>query len=163
MRSLAYGFLLFGVIIVISTIFIIFPTISNQPAFGTFPGENGKIAFNSFRDGNLEVYVMHADGSNQQRVTNDPGSDGIPDWSPDGTKIVFYRDGDIYTMNSDGSNQKRLTSTRNDNSPSWSPDGTKIVFANHQEFNNLEIYVMHADGSNQQRVTNNAARDFAPD
>jgi Tol biopolymer transport system component/PKD repeat protein len=148
-----------------STVFVTLPSmVSNQQqsAFATFPGENGKIAFDSFRDGNGEIYVMNSDGSNQQRLTNNPGLDAIPKWSPDGSKIVFYREGDIYVMNSDGSNQQRLTSTGNENTPSWSPDGTRIVFAKHQEFNNLEIYVMNSDGSNQQRLTNNAAFDLYP-
>ena len=33
----------------------------DQSAFATFPGENGKIAFTSARDGNYEIYVMNAD------------------------------------------------------------------------------------------------------
>src|SRR5207302_2193555 len=56
---------------------------------------NGKIAFVSDRDGNFEIYVMDADGSNQTRLTNNPAHDGEPAWSPDGAKIVFVsqRDG----------------------------------------------------------------------
>ena len=49
---------------------------------------NGKIAFVSQRDGNEEIYVMNADGSNVQRLTFDPvgspKSDVNPTWSPDG-------------------------------------------------------------------------------
>ncbi len=43
-----------------------------------------RIAFQSLRDGNYEVYVMDADGSNQTRLTNNPAFDGVPVWSPDG-------------------------------------------------------------------------------
>jgi hypothetical protein len=50
---------------------------------------NGKIAFVSNRDGNYEIYVMNADGSNQQRLTSSIYSDLNPTLSPDGTKIVF--------------------------------------------------------------------------
>ena len=44
----------------------------------------GQIAFASDRDGNGEVYVMDADGSNQTRLTNNPAFDFGPAWSPDG-------------------------------------------------------------------------------
>ena len=43
---------------------------------------SGKIAFASDRDGNFEIYVMNADGSNQTNLTNNPARDGEPSWSP---------------------------------------------------------------------------------
>src|ERR1041384_8190465 len=39
---------------------------------------NGKIAFTSDRDGNREIYVMNADGTNQTRLTNNPAVDQLP-------------------------------------------------------------------------------------
>src|SRR3989449_10108805 len=118
---------------------------------------NGKIAFVSDRDGNFEIYVMDADGSNQTRLTNNPARDGEPAWSPDGTKIVFVsqRDGnaEIYAMNADGSNQTRLTNNSADDvSPDWSPDGTKIVFVRPGSSLN-DIFVINADGSGQRKIT----------
>ena len=72
-----------------------------------------KIAFMSNRDGNEEIYLMNADGTNPVRLTQSPGSDWGPDWSPDGTKIAFHslRDGnyEIYVMNADGTNLVNLT------------------------------------------------------
>jgi Tol biopolymer transport system component len=44
--------------------------------------DGGKIAFESWRDGNEEIYVMNADGTGQTRLTNDPAWDGSPSWSP---------------------------------------------------------------------------------
>src|SRR3990170_8751258 len=41
-----------------------------SPAESAFPGANGKICFTSNRDGNDEIYVMNADGTNQTRLTN---------------------------------------------------------------------------------------------
>ena len=94
---------------------------------GKSEGEGGgKIAFVSTRDGNEEIYVMNADGSNQTNITNNPATDYDPCFSPDGTKIAFesYRDGDseIYVMNADGSNQANITNNPGgDYSPSWGP------------------------------------------
>lgn len=47
------------------------------------------IAFMSSRDGNWEIYVVEADGTNLQRLTNNPANDGLPTWSPDGRVIAF--------------------------------------------------------------------------
>ena len=94
---------------------------------GKGEGEGGgKIAFVSTRDGNEEIYVMNADGSNQTNITNNPAGDLLPCFSPDGTKIAFtsWRDGDyeIYVMKADGSNQTRLTNNpAGEYSPSWGP------------------------------------------
>jgi Tol biopolymer transport system component/subtilisin family serine protease len=74
-----------------------------------------KIVFQSTRDGQSEIYVMNADGSEQTRLTNNSASDTAPAWSPDGTKILFtsLRDGTgnpaLYVMNADGSNPVRVT------------------------------------------------------
>jgi hypothetical protein len=51
--------------------------------------EGSQVAFDTTRDGNLEIYVMGADGTNPTRLTRDPGWDFAPDWSPDGARIVF--------------------------------------------------------------------------
>ena len=123
---------------------------------------NTKIAFYSNRDGNNEVYVMNADGTNQTRLTTNAASDASPSWSPDRTKIVFEssRTGDdIYVMNADGTNQTRLTNNSAGNIfPAWSPDGTKIAFWSERD-GNREIYIMNPDGTDQTRLTNNSAND----
>ena len=48
------------------------------------PPTAGRIAFHSARSGELDIYVMNADGTDLQRLTNSPGRDFEPDWSPDG-------------------------------------------------------------------------------
>jgi Tol biopolymer transport system component len=71
-----------------------------------------------------DIYVMRADGTQVRRLTDSPGLDEGPEFSPDGTKIAFSsaRDGqqEIYVMNADGSNPRRLTDNpARDESPDW--------------------------------------------
>jgi hypothetical protein len=133
--------------------------VAAAPAWATFPGTNGRIAFSSDRSGDFEIYTVNPDGSDLKRLTNAPGSDGVARWSPDGTKLVFSSDRDgnaeIYTMTADGSDQTRLTSNpAQDSLPSWSPDGAKIAFTRlPQGASTPEIVVINADGSGETQIT----------
>ena len=147
-------------------------------AVNSFASRRTKIAFSSTRDGNLEIYVMDGDGSNQRRVTVHPARDWLPTWSPDGAKIAFVSNRNnankdhtqIWVIDADGKNPIRLTDGVVDTYPDWSPDGTKIVYDAHlvPEGHDLApggIAVMDADGKNK-RLVNNARGlhpSWAPD
>src|SRR5687768_12529242 len=85
------------------------------PAWASFPGENGRVVFQSNRAGSPELYSMNADATDIRRLTWNAVSDAAPRVSPDGGRIVFTRtvsgiDQDIWIMNADGSGERQLTS-----------------------------------------------------
>ncbi|MBH8566957.1 PD40 domain-containing protein [Nostoc sp. CENA67] len=126
------------------------PTITNNPPGNRFPvwSPDGKrIAFVSGRDGNLEIYLMNADGSGQRNLTKNPLRDFYPTWSPNGKQIAFVSEYNstinIYLMNADGSKRTLLTKdVIHNDSPSWSSNGQQIAFAGSRGF-----YVINANGS----------------
>ncbi len=100
--------------------------------FLSWSPDGTRIAFESDRIGDFEIYTMDIEGSNVVNLTDDFANDRCPPWSPDGSLLAFASDriGDfeIYTMNADGTNLIQLTdSPANDRSPSWSADGTGPV------------------------------------
>ena len=154
--------------------------LTNNPDEDRHPSwspDGKRIVFSALRDGHFigdsgltsEIYVMDADGGNQQRLTENRQNDWHPSWSPDGERIAFASDrkGDlknfeIYVMDADGGNQQRLTENRVDDEwPSWSPDGKRIAFYSNRD-GNAEIYVMDVDGGNPQNLTNHTSHDVSP-
>jgi len=117
-------------------------------------------------DADWNIWVMRGDGSDPQRLTNDPADDMAPTWSADGRYIAFVSDREgnkeIYTMKVDGTQQINLTHHPSEDwTPAWSPDGSSIAFASYRD-GNWEIYVMDADGANPRRLTRNNAADYGP-
>jgi TolB protein len=84
-----------------------------------------RIAFQSDRDGQLELYVMDADGSNPTRLTTTPDQAlfvGAPSWAPDGIRIAYENAGRIRIANADGSGEIILPAVGSaDISPAWQP------------------------------------------
>ncbi len=120
-----------------------------------------------------EIYIMRADadGSGLRRLTNTPGYDGGPFFSPDGTRIIWRRfteDGllaDIYTMNPDGTDVRRLTDF---GAMSWAPyihpSGQYVIFASNKlGFENFELFMVDIDGKKEPvRVTYSDGFDGLP-
>src|SRR6478672_3988912 len=126
----------------------------------------GTVAFTSTRDGNAEVYVVRADGSDVRDLTRNLAQDGQPAWSPDGKSIAFVstRDGNagIYVMDADGGGQRRLTgSVANDTAPVWSPDGRLIALICTVATPRIvtEICVVGTDGHGRRQLTTPAQGD----
>ena len=118
-----------------------------------------------------EIFVMDADGGNQERLTNNTASDEFPTWSPDRTKIAFVSNRDhglfqIYVMDAHGKHTIKLTDgLRRKGDLDWSPDGRKIAFTSWegQDRQNPRITVMDADGNNAFKLTDGKSPSWSPD
>jgi Tol biopolymer transport system component len=124
-----------------------------------------KIAFQSTRSGNTEVWVCDADGSNAVQMTFFGGPEvTTPRWSPDSKRIAFDSNAageyDVYVVGADGGKPKRMTTDpANDGNPSWSPDGQWIYFDSARA-GEQQVWKMPAKGGEAVQVTKDGG--YAP-
>jgi TolB protein len=140
-------------------------TPSPTPTPTPLPGAH-LVAFESYRDGNGEIYLLDTQSGKLTDLTRNPADDRAPAWRPDGAAIAFesHRDGnwEIYVLNlTDGSLTRLTKDPAYDGSPAWSPDGTQIAFESYRD-GNLEIYVTSAEGGTPRCLTENDAGDYGP-
>ena len=83
------------------------------------------------------LYVMDANGSGQQILTNSNKNETDPAWL-DNNRIAFLSGGEIWMMNSDGSNRQQLSKTDgNVEGYKFSPDGKKVILLKSIPFNEV--------------------------
>ncbi|MFC2153322.1 TolB family protein [Actinomycetota bacterium] len=134
----------FAVVVAAILLLSVVQGVDAPSAGATVPGEDGRIAYVSEVDGDLEIYSVNPDGSDPVNLTNahttasGPIDDHDPAWSPDGRRIAFTRsvmdpDADepeivsgVWVMDADGSDQALLIPDAR--SPTWSPDGKSIAY-----------------------------------
>ena len=91
----------------------------------SYSPDGTQFAFNSNRDGNIEIYIMNVDGTGTRRLTNHPGIDTSPTWSPLGHQIAFTSDRSgspqVYVVDVDGTGLRRITFESYCDRPTWSP------------------------------------------
>jgi hypothetical protein len=135
-----------------------------QPALSP---DRTRIAFSSNRGGSYDLYLMDADGRSPRRLTTDPGNEGEPAWTPDGTRIVYTatpKGGhpQLYALRPDGNPSRALTAGPGGNhSAAASADGRSLAFVSTRD-GNQEIYLMPVDGGAARRVTTTDQRESHP-
>lgn len=119
----------------------------------------------------IDLYVMNADGSKVRRITDTPGYDGGPFFSPDGTRITWRRfnpkgtQAEIWTAEIDGSDAKQLTQLGAMSwAPFYHPSGDYLIFTtNKHGYGNFELYLVDARGAHAPvRVTEVEGFDGLP-
>ncbi len=143
---------------------------SNRRAYQKDFPDREKVLFDTDPASAADIYIMRRDGSDLKQLTNTPGYDGGPFFSPDGKRICWRRfsengaTAEIYTMAVDGSDVRRLT---NVGAMSWAPfyhpSGDYLIFAsNPLGFANFELYIISAEGGTPARITMTDGFDGLP-
>jgi Tol biopolymer transport system component len=153
--------------------------LTNSPGYdaeGSYSPDGKQIVFCSNRNGNLELYIMDADGGNVRQLTHAPGCyNGGPFFSPDGKRVIFRSDRkkkdhlQLYVINADGSGERALT----DNlewvywAPFWYKDNKHIIFTAADHSNpavrpNYDVWWMDIDSGKKVRLTYAPGQDVLP-
>jgi TolB protein len=140
-------------------------TATASPTPTPLPGAN-LIAFETYRDGKGEIYLIDTQTGKLVNLTQHADDDRAPAWSPDGNSIAFesHRDGnwEIYILHlADGTIERLTNAPDYDGAPAWNSDGTEIAFESYRD-GNLEIYTVPVDGGQPVRLTNHPAGDYGP-
>ena len=131
-----------------------------------------------------DIFVVNVDdrlenGTQPRNITNDPAHvDEDPDWSPDGSSIVYtshdvnqrpvsrpfdYTSAELHVRAADGTGKptRLTTNAEEERAPNWSHRGDRIAYMCHAGSPQFEICVMNADGTNQRQLTDNDIGDLS--
>lgn len=149
--------------------------------------DGGKIAFASDRNGDLDIYVMMADGTALQRLTHHDANDYPSDFSPDGSRVLFasaraqsaassyFPTGalpQLYDVAITG-DTPRLISTVPGMEARYSPDGTQIAYRDEKAYENewrqrdvssfaRDVWIYTPASGEHRKITDNPGGDHAP-
>ena len=128
--------------------------LADQVSEPSFAPDGQRLVFCVWTEG---LYIMNLDGSGRRRIVGDSEAT-FPDWSPDGTKILFHstRGGsnrfDIYVVDADGGNERMVTDGEQ---PAWAPDSGRLAYKGCIG-NDCGIMVVNLDGRGKRRLTEHA-------
>jgi Tol biopolymer transport system component len=145
----------------------------------TWSPDGQRIAFQSNRSGNWDIWIANADGSGLVQLTHHAADDRYAAWSPDGTQMAFTsnRNGneEVWVLpieealaQGDDSGAVNLSnSPQRDRYPMWSPNGKRLTFNTNRD-GDYEVYIMNADGSQPRNISQSpdsteGLADWSPD
>jgi TolB protein len=132
----------------------------------TFSPDGRRIAFISTRAGPPQLYVMAADGTDQELLApfdfGATGSSNAPEWSPDGANVVFHREvsgsPQIFLVDVGARRIRQLTSSGRNEDPTWAPDSRHVAFISDRS-GRRQIWIVDVEtGRVRQLATPGAAR-----
>lgn len=149
------------------------PTSQASPSYSPVLADTSvRIAYSHADGGAAQIWTMRDDGTDHQPLTTSPDVfDDQPDWSPDGSQVVFQRSGtaifgDLYVVGAAGGAGRLLMQLAGPLAggqfgPTWSPDGQLVAFASRHEGDYYQVYTVWFDGTRLARRTeDDADHDF---
>ncbi len=120
--------------------------------------DSRQLAYVSFEGSKSSIFVQTLRSGNRFQVSNKPGINGAPAFSPDGRKLVVTLGGvngnpDIYILDVTSRQTRRLTTHRAiDTEGTWSPDGHHIYFTSDRS-GGPQVYRISVDGGTPERIS----------
>jgi TolB protein len=145
---------------------------SSEPIMSPAWSPDGKkLAYVSFEQKKMQVYLIELASGRRKLITNFPGINGAPAFSPDGNRlaIVLSKSGapKLYQIDLRSGDMTQLTTGVSiDTEPSYSRDGQSIIFTSNRG-GSPQIYQLNLSTKQISRVTfsgqYNARASFTPD
>ena len=148
------------------------------PALATYPGANGRLAFQRPVGDQVDLFTIRPDGTHAARVLRSRVIEERPSWSPDGERLAFARDTaggatEIFTAAPDGGGLRQVTRWGGvAGTPTWTPDGRIVAFtlkdfppaaSDNDPPPPSELYAIGADGTGELRLTTDTTIQTDPD
>lgn len=148
------------------------PSLTNTPQPTPLGGAR-QIAFASKRLGRPQIFVINSDGTGERQVTDLVDGACQPDWSPDGTRLIFispckdnlnyYPTSSLFLINLDGTGLLPLPKlSGGDFDPKWSPDGSKIAFASTRNTGRPQIFISDVTGQEYKNISEKYSYETQP-
>jgi TolB protein len=151
------------------------PTLQAPSNFGRPAPDGQRVAFQGrpTREA-TDIFLINLDGTDLRNLTDDPGYDVLPSWSPDGRQLAFMSTrgfipgeehpfpGHIYVVNPDGSGFRQVTKERLTSSlgpQDWTRDGQHLLVSR-EVGGQLDLFMVDVESGGETRLTSDPASEY---